>query len=162
MRMEAGCSPWATTGLTRIWNTADGSLRQAIRWPDNDLAWVAVSPDLSTAVALCRDAKGRHVLFREVQTGKRLGPPPENNPDIKAATFSPDGTRLATAGDNQCGRIWDARTGQPLTSDFKHGGSLSCVEWSPDGRRVLTAGVSPEVKASGTPQPAGWRSTRWR
>lgn len=132
--------------MTRIWNTADGSLRQAIGWPETDLAWVAVSPDLRTAVALYRDSNGRHFLLREVQTGKRLGPLPENDPDINAATFSPDGTRLATAGDNQCGRIWDARSGLPLTPSFKHGGSLTIIEWSPDGRRVLTAGQSPAVK----------------
>jgi WD40 repeat protein len=131
---------------TRIWNTADGSLRQAIRWPEKDLAWVALSSDWRTVIALWRDARGRHFLLRGVQTGKQLGPPPEDNPDITMATFSPDGMRFATVGDNQCGRIWDARTGQPRTPYFKHGGALTRVEWSPDGRRVLTAGVSPEVK----------------
>jgi WD40 repeat protein len=131
---------------TRIWNTADGSLRQAIRWPEKDLAWVAVGSDWRTVVALCRDARGRHFLLREVQTGKQLGPPPEDNPDISMATFSPDGTRVATIGDNQCGRIWDARTGQPLTPYFKHGDALTWVEWSPNGRQVITAGLSPEVK----------------
>jgi WD40 repeat protein len=132
--------------MTRIWNTADGSLRQAVHWPERDHAWVAVSPDLRTAVALYRDAAGRHLLFREVQTGNLLGLAPENNPDINAAAFSPDGSRVATVGDNQCGRIWDARSGQGVTRYFKHGGAVTVVEWSPDGRRVLTAGQSPEVR----------------
>ena len=130
----------------RIWNTADGSLQQVIRRPEVDTAWIAVSPDLRTAVAVFEDQTGWHLVFRDVQTGKTVGQHPENNQDINAATFSPDRTRVGTVGDNQCGRIWDVRSGQPLTRYFKHGGSLGCVEWSPDGRRVLTAGVSPEVK----------------
>lgn len=81
-----------------------------------------------------------------VQTGKPLGQAPEDTPDINTAAFSPDGGRVATAGDNQCGRIWDTRSGQPLTPFFKHGGALTTIEWSPDGRRVLTAGLSPQVK----------------
>ena len=76
--------------------------------------WIAVSPDLRTAVALFEDQKGWHLVLRDVQTGKTLGQPPENNPDVNAATFSPDGARVGTVGDNQCGRIWDVRSGQPL------------------------------------------------
>jgi len=132
--------------VTRIWNTTDGSPLQEIRCPRTDLAWVDVSPDLRTAIVLLRDGKGRRMVLREVQTGKTLGPDPEQNPDINAAKFSPDGTRVGAVGDNQCGRIWDARSGQPITSFFKHGGALKTIAWSPDGRRVLTAGLSPEVK----------------
>ncbi len=132
--------------ITRIWNTADGSLQQAIRRPQADAAWLAVSPDLRTAVALLEDKKGWHMLLRDVQTGTALGPSAAQNPDINAATFSPDGTRVGTVGDNQCGRIWDARSGAPITPFFKHGGILLNLEWSPDGRRVLTAGRSPAVK----------------
>jgi WD40 repeat protein len=137
---------FADDKTTRIWNTVDGSLRQTIRWPEKDEAWVAVSPNLRTAIAVFGDEKGWHLRFHEVLTGKTLGQSPEKNPDINAATFSPDGTRAGTVGDNQSGRIWDARSGEPLTPYFKHGGTLTCLEWSPDGRRVLTAGLSPEVK----------------
>ncbi|MCP5524749.1 MAG: serine/threonine protein kinase [Verrucomicrobiales bacterium] len=132
--------------MTRIWNTADGSLGQAIPWREGDLAWVAASPDLHTAVTLFRDREGRHFLLRDVETGRRLGPSPEDDPDINAAGFSPDGARLATAGENQCGRIWDAKSGRPLTPYLRHGGALTTIRWSPDGRRVLTCGQSPLVK----------------
>ena len=131
---------------TRIWNTADASLLQTIPWPEDDLAWVVVAPDLRTSVALIRDTQGEHFVLRDVQTGKRLGPSPESNPDINAAAFSPDGMRVVTVGDNQCGRIWDARTGEPLTPYFKHGGVVTSVSWSPDGSRVITAGQMPEAK----------------
>jgi len=132
--------------VARIWKCADGSLQQAIPWAEKDLAWVAVSPDFHTAVALCHDVNGRHFVFREMQTGRLLGPAPETNPDINAASFSHDGARVATAGDNQHGRIWDARTGQPLTPYFNHGAAITCIDWSLDDRRVLTAGSSPQVK----------------
>jgi hypothetical protein len=130
----------------RMWKTADGSLEQTIRWPEPDAAWIAVSPDLRTAIALCGDEQGWRMAFRDVQTGRLLRESPEANPDIRAVAFSPDGNRVGMVGGDQCGRIWDVRSGEPVTPCFKHGGTLLCIEWSPDGRRVLTAGLSPEVK----------------
>lgn len=131
---------------TRIWNTADGLLQQTIRWPEPDAAWIGVSPDLSTAVVLCGNEQGWGMAFRDVQTGQMLRELPEPNPDIRAVAFSPDGTQVGLVGGDQSGRIWDVRSGEPLSPPFVHGGTLLCIEWSPDGRRVLTAGLSPDVK----------------
>jgi WD40 repeat protein len=33
---------------------------------------------------------------------------------VSAVVFSPDGTRLATAGDGHTARVWDPATGQRL------------------------------------------------
>jgi WD40 repeat protein len=54
-------------------------------------------------------------------------------------SFSPDGTRLATASDDGTARVWDARTGQELlvVTDQDPSG-LWAVAFSPDGTRLAT------------------------
>ena len=58
---------------------------------------------------------------------------------ILDAAFSPDGSRIVTASEDQTARIWDARTGRQLLPGFVHEGEVRMAEFSPDGTRVLTA-----------------------
>ncbi|MEV0568041.1 pentapeptide repeat-containing protein [Dactylosporangium sp. NPDC050588] len=55
-----------------------------------------------------------------------------------AVAWSPDGTRLATGGDDRV-RIWDAETGAEQLHITGHTGSVEAVAWSPDGTRLATA-----------------------
>src|SRR5882757_7777027 len=56
-----------------------------------------------------------------------------------ATAFSPDGTRVVTASADHTARVWDARTGKPLTEPLEHRNSVNAVAFSPDGARVVTA-----------------------
>ncbi|MEQ1608674.1 MAG: TIR domain-containing protein [Hyphomonadaceae bacterium] len=58
---------------------------------------------------------------------------------IAAVAFSPDGTRLATAGDDKTARLWDAKTGAPLALSKGHEQTVIAVAFSPDGTRLATA-----------------------
>ena len=57
-------------------------------------------------------------------------------------TYSPDGTRIATAGCERAVKIWDAHTGEMLFALRGHEGFPSSVSFSPDGGRVASAGGS--------------------
>jgi WD40 repeat protein len=52
--------------------------------------------------------------------------------------WSPDGQRLATAGNDGAARIWDAGTGALLFTATGHSASIRAVDWSPDGARLAT------------------------
>ena len=60
--------------------------------------------------------------------------------------FSPDGTRLASAGDDGTVRVWDAATGQEALTLKGHTAEVSSVAFSPDGTRLASAGDDSTVK----------------
>jgi WD40 repeat protein len=53
--------------------------------------------------------------------------------------WSPDGSRVATASDDNTGIIWDAMTGHKLHTLTGHTKDVNHISWSPDGSRVATA-----------------------
>jgi WD40 repeat protein/serine/threonine protein kinase len=60
--------------------------------------------------------------------------------DVYSVVFSPDGQRLASAGQDGMVRLWDAATGLSLAELAKHIGDVNVVAWAPDNRLVASAG----------------------
>jgi WD40 repeat protein/microsomal dipeptidase-like Zn-dependent dipeptidase len=57
---------------------------------------------------------------------------------VRAVAYSPDGQYLATGGDDSL-RVWDAATGEPLSTDTARRGPVRALAYSRDGR-LATAG----------------------
>src|SRR5947209_717973 len=65
---------------------------------------------------------------------------------VQSLAFSPDGTRLVTAGQDGTVRVWDADTGREVGFYAGHAERVSAVAYSPDGKWVASGGADPEIK----------------
>ena len=59
---------------------------------------------------------------------------------VRSAVFSPDGSRIVTASNDNTARLWDAKTGAAIAT-LSHTAPVLSAVFSPDGSRVVTASV---------------------
>lgn len=65
---------------------------------------------------------------------------------LLACAISPDGTRVAGAGDDGRIRLWDTRSGRELAVLVGHTGWVRRLVFLPDGRRLASAGLDRRLR----------------
>ncbi|HWY86038.1 MAG TPA: hypothetical protein VNX28_04905, partial [Gemmataceae bacterium] len=65
---------------------------------------------------------------------------------VHAISFSPDGTRLASAGSDQTVKIWDLGNGHEILAYAGHASAVRCVAFSPDGKSIASGGADKGIK----------------
>jgi WD40 repeat protein len=136
-----------------VWDVKTGKLVQ--RFEHYDRPWaVAFSPDGKT-IASSSGVK-RDIRLWDIGSGRQIGSPehavyvrPPNNFAMPVMTwdlaFSPDGTKLASAGSVATGqtefdglRVFDVKT-QAAVSGFYAANTARSVAFSPDGKRLASS-----------------------
>jgi WD40 repeat protein len=85
----------------------------------------------------------------DAQTGKKVLTFKGHTGTHTSVCFSPDGKRLASAGENADKpgevNVWDVETGGEVFTLTGHKGAATGVCFSPDGKRLATGGMDPKV-----------------
>jgi WD40 repeat protein len=160
------CSPDGTRivsscldGRLKIWNAAGGTELATLEEPGQvQVLAVAYSPD---GTRIAADASRRthgtgdppDLRIWDAVTGSQLatyrGP---TTGDVRALAYSPDGTRITSAGaansfgDNGEVTVREAVTGRVLLTVIGHTRPVTTVTFSPDGTRIVTGSFDGTVK----------------
>jgi WD40 repeat protein len=130
--------------VMRVWDMKTGQ-EETITPPTGRLGRnvSALSPD-GKVLALAAEELGREeasqTLLWDVAANKKLTRVAAG-PRVRALTFSPDGTMLATAAADGSIRLWDATTGHELRPLGPERGRYPArLAFSPDGRTLAACG----------------------
>ena len=143
----------------RIWDAESGRTLQILRGHRRGIHFALFSPDGKKIATASGDETTR---IWDVESGRELSVLtvrkglgirllstvatviPEN---VRYAAFSPDGKRIATAGNSEGIRIWDVGSGRELkhlkgVSQLKtHALGIQSVAFSPDGKRIVSGNI---------------------
>lgn len=131
----------------RIWEAATGECKRVFAG-HGDVVWgIAWSPDSQHLLTAGGDgvarvwelARGRcvHELVSRTLGMASVGGP---SSWIWDAAWSPDGQRIATAGEDGSAHVLDPWTGERCVTIALDVGPISGIAWSPEGRRLATVG----------------------
>ena len=122
----------------RFWSAATGQPAGAPIEQRGIVFSVAFSPDGRTlAVGTVDSANEARLWDLEARRPKGIGMPHKDW--VVDVAFDPEGRVLLTRSHDATARLWNAKSGEPLT-DYLRNEGLPAAAFSPDGRKLATAG----------------------
>jgi WD40 repeat protein len=109
------------------------------RWPSDPASKIAALSSNAMVVTWSGIPIQGRSLENQRQTHSRIIRIWKAHADrVRVAKFSPDGTRMVSASDDQTARIWDVLSGKLIATCTGHKGVIFDAEFSHDGKDVLT------------------------
>jgi eukaryotic-like serine/threonine-protein kinase len=107
---------------------------------------VVVSQDGMRLASHWREGEWRRLAVFDANSSKQTAVCEGHCGRVLSYVFSPDGTRLASVGDDQTARLWDAATGTLLATCKGHTATVYGVAFRPDGKRLVTTSSDGTVR----------------
>ena len=125
-----------TTQQLRVYSWPGRTLLQTAEIPRTSA--VALSRTGIIAVGMSGQNQDAGIRLLDLATLKRIRTLEGHVGYVTALAFSPDGTRLVSAGNEMAVKIWNVQSGRELLTFRDHVRSVTAVGWSGDGRRVAS------------------------
>jgi WD40 repeat protein len=107
---------------------------------------VVVSPDGARLARTWHDGHWARIAVHDATTGKQTAVCDGHRDAIWACTFSPDGTRIASGGDDNEARLWYAATGVLLATYRGHASKVLSAAFRADGAQLVTGSADGTVR----------------
>ncbi|MDE0638627.1 MAG: hypothetical protein OXI43_22535 [Candidatus Poribacteria bacterium] len=95
---------------------------------------ISFSPDGKTVAGTSSDV----IYLWNTETGTLRQKFSTHSGKVTSVAYSPDGSMLASAGDDNVIRVWNAEAGQRLQTLYGHSNSVTLVAYSPDGNKLAS------------------------
>jgi WD40 repeat protein len=144
----------AAYGGAALWDSRSGALLQTFRRGHSSgrTDGVAFSPDGRRIVTT--SVEDSTAVVWDVATGRpSLRLQGHRRPCLTAASFSPDGSMIVTAGGSEgdnTARVWDAATGREIAELRGYRHEVVDARFDPQGRRIMTKSLGIGMNTEGT------------
>ncbi|MEO7318733.1 MAG: hypothetical protein ABIZ56_07070, partial [Chthoniobacteraceae bacterium] len=126
-----------TSRGTATWDAATGQRLLEFEHDGSTITAAVLSPDERT-LAAWDNSPGKNLRLFDAATGRQCAPPIPHAGWLHTVAFSPDSTRIVTAGSDAPAQLRDARTGQESGDPLAHPPGMWSAVFSPDGETIAT------------------------
>ncbi len=114
--------------------------------PGTQAEVVAVNPDGSRLAVVWSKPNQWVFTLHDPESGELVVTSNQDVGDTWDLAFNPNGTRLATAGEDGLARLWDTSTGKITVQCRGHARKVRSVAFRPDGQRLVTTSADGTVR----------------